>query len=735
MQVEMSLDIARQIDARAGAPDRAANGQFVQKPPTWGVTEAPCGTGKGLAYSVPGVLAALRARAVFDKAVAAVEKRREEMRELGADEASLPKPPQEPEKFICSTANIALQEQLVRKDIPALAEMLGVRLDIRLLKSRQNYLCRYKIRTLGGTFDRRVDQVLDWMRQDDCDGDKESLPFDGSEVWQDVSATSEECLGQGCAHFSTSGDGKLCYWRAAMDGYTKAHVIVTNHHYLMMARPMRSVLLAVDEMHELENSLRGTQSKQLSEGAGRGLAKRISSWFKPEVTQPKLEAPVRWLSLKVGEYWKANAHEYKGKKQDSSVVLPDGWLGSDQGTANDYADGLVDLIDDLERVCTGLGCVRDADVMNPPRYSKGDAERAEEGARAAKAWMQLCSLHERFTAVADGLPYETWAGGDGPWAIFADRFKKKDGESERFVVTMVPADVAWATTALARAYPVTVLTSATVPHFPALRLSLGLLGEEDSAPIPEYEKRLPSPYPLAKMGVLIIPPGPSPKDGDPWVEHAVCTIIDLVKLVGGGVLVLSTSIANMWKYGNGLRDKSYGAPEFPVKVQGEAGRGELREWFKTNQDNGVLVATSSFFQGLDVQGDNCRCVVIDKAPFGRPDDPIENAVGELLVERAGKGSAFDLRSVPQAATKLAQGGGRLIRSQTDRGAIVLLDPRILGTGESWKILKAALPPFPVSRDLEDARRVLVGEPLVGLVAPPAPLRGRTLASRPTREAS
>lgn len=689
-------------------------------------------TGKSLAYGIVGVLAALRARAKFDAATAAVAKKRKELEEAGADESQMPKGPQEPEKFVVTTANIALQEQIVRKDIPAIAEMLGVTLDVRLLKSRQNYLCRWKIRTLGGGFDRRIDQALAWMRNEDCDGDKESVDFDVSEIWQDISATSDECLGQGCAHYTKGGDGKLCYWRAAIDGFAKAHVIVTNHHYLTLARPMRCCLLAVDEMHEFENSLRSTQARSLTDGAGRGMAKVLQAWFPEMETQPKLEAAVRWLALKVGEYWKLHVPEApNGKKQDAPVVLSQGWLGPDQGKANEYSDGIVDLIDALEGHCQRLGCFRDGDMMNPPKYSKADPERTEEGAKAAKAWMRLCSLQERYAAVADGIPYETWLGSEGPWAIYAERRKAKDTTKEdRFVVSMLPADVSWATEALARAYPVAVLTSATVPLFPALRLSLGLQGEENSAPVPCYEKRLPSPYPLATMGVLIIPHGPSPKE-DAWTEHAVCSVIDLVNEVGGGVLVLSTSIRMMWLYANGLRDKSLGVP-FPVKVQGEAGRGELREWFKTNEDNGVLVATSSFFQGLDVQGDNCRCVVIDKAPFGRPDDPVENAVGELLVLRAGRGSSFDLRALPQAAMKLAQGGGRLIRAQTDRGVLVVLDKRLLDAGQTWGTLKSALPPFPVSRDLEDAGRFLRGEPTQGLLAPPAPPRGRSLR-RPTRE--
>lgn len=214
-QVEMSLDIADALAAYAAQPTRdPATGQFVGRPPQWGFVEAPCGTGKGLAYGVPGVLAALRAEREFTAEKEAAKK------------AGNPGPT-EPRKLIVTTANIALQEQLVRKDFPALAAMLGVEDHLRvvLMKGRNNYLCRYKVRALGGDLiaDPRVARLVRWMDAVECDGDKESLDHDPGEVWNDVSATTDDCLATACPHYEPKeGDARPCYWRQAIAGYHTA---------------------------------------------------------------------------------------------------------------------------------------------------------------------------------------------------------------------------------------------------------------------------------------------------------------------------------------------------------------------------------------------------------------------------------------------------------------------------------------------------------------------------------
>lgn len=706
-QVEMSLDIADQLAAYASAPDRDPDtGQYMQRPPQWGFVEAPCGTGKGAAYGVPGVLAALRAEREFTEARAAAIK------------AGTPAPT-EPRKLIVTTANIALQEQLVRKDFPALAAMLGVedRLRVVLMKSRANYLCRAKVRALGGELigDPRVARLVRWMDAAECDGDKESLDHDPGEVWNDVSATTDDCIATACPHYAPKeGEAQLCYWRQAIAGYQHAHVVVTNHHFLAVSRGLRACLLAVDEAHELEDSLRATQARALTPYTGRPLSKRLEAVATADETSAVVDMPVRWLMDRAAQYLGQQAPTFGTQPPDTCKLLP-GWLGeADERTAENYAVAMRRLLVATERACTEAGCTRLDRIMLPPRFSRQlDAERA---GKLGKSWEQLLGLVERYEAIVRVAPCEEWPAADSPWAFYLERVKSRRGE-DRTIAQLAPADVSWATAALAQRYPVACFTTATMPAFKPQRVALGLGTDPHGAPAPRYEKRLPSPYRLAEQGVLVVPHGPRPNDAG-WSEWATEQVVRTVTMARGGTLVLASSTKQMRAYAEALRHAAASQP-WDVRMQGETGRAELRRWFGQDVD-GVLVATRSFFQGLDVQGDACRCVIIDRIPFARPDDPVEEAVGKLLVSRAGAGAtAYMLRSVPGAAMVLAQGAGRLIRAHTDLGAVVLLDTRVLQPGEGWQAMRAGLPAFPLSRDVDDIRRRLDKEPLRGMGQPVA----------------
>jgi len=333
----------------------------------------------------------------------------------------------------------------------------------------------------------------------------------------------------------------------------------------------------------------------------------------------------------------------------------------------------------------------------------------EEAGKLARLERALHNLSRRADAFATGEPHSTWDG--DPWALYVEG--NYDREGRTWVTAKAsPADVSWAIEKLQHRFPIAAFTSATVPDFRSLRLTYGMpaVGEPPNNRVLAWrdEKRLSSPYDLPTMGVTVVPRGPSPKEPR-WRAWAADQVVMAVNQAEGRTLVLSSSVAQMRAYGNALRDQT----RWEVKVQGEEGRGALREWFKRTTQ-GVLCATRSFFQGLDVQGESCVCVIIDRIPFARPGDPVEDAVQRLLVERAKGGSGYMLRSVPDAAMVLAQGSGRLIRAHTDRGSVVLLDNRLTKTGTGWEMLRAALPPFPLSLRLDDIGRVLVGDDLCGV---------------------
>lgn len=672
-QREISMDIARAYD------DRKAAGRGAR----WTVHEAPTGTGKGLAYLVPGALIALRERAAWQNTP-------EDKRESQAPQA------------LVSTANIALQEQLVTKDIPALSDMLGIDLRVALLKGRNNYLCRQQIGAITAELatDRRFARLQEEMDAG-WDGDKESLTWDPGSIWPQVSRTSDQCPGRGCPHYAFSAEAPVCYWRQSIRGLSQAHIVVVNHHMLALKGGIRAAVLAVDEMHELESCVRSAVSGQITRGTGIALARRAASVLGESEGRVLVQEPVDALMDAIEVRFR-EVNPRRSRYPDS-VVLEPGWM-DDPGR---LYDAVMEAYRGVRTAALNMGCHEVGEGQIEPPSARTNPERAREASNVAITANGLYRLAARVYSLATGTPHPSWPG--EPWALYAEGFWTHDGRLQ-ILGKYAPADVSWAVEALQRRYPVAAMTSATVPAFDSLRLTFGMPTRDDEEAGCEpwiVEKRLPSPYDLASQGVLVVPRGPSPKDAE-WPTWAVGQVVDLVEASKGRALVLASSVAQMRRYGEALRQHT----PYEVRVQGEEGRAALREWFRENVD-GVLVATRSFFQGLDVQGESCSLVIIDRIPFARPGDPVEAVVQRLLVDRAGGGSGYLLRSVPDAAMVLAQGAGRLIRSHTDRGAVAVLDTRLSLASGAWRTLREALPPFPESYYVEDVTNILEGRPIKG----------------------
>jgi ATP-dependent DNA helicase DinG len=672
-----------------------------------------------MAYLIPGIIAAVRAEI-----------------EWGAGKR--PEGEGGFRKLVVSTANIALQGQLVTKDIPAVAKLLGVEVRASLWKGRNNYLCLDRIEESAqalGFGDRAVHRLIDWTKEPGCTGDKEDLTWDPGFAWSKLSVGSDECHGKKCPHYRTEDPVKLCYAERARHGLLRAHVVIVNHHLLAVQRPIPAVLLAVDEAHELESCMRSAVSGAVTERGSASLASRVEKVLGPEEAS-KLREPMEHLFLTLGAFLDAGNVRY-------STAIPKGWH---RGTFNDES------LDGLRVVAKMLG---KAARQEPDENEAGKIEILAD---------KVENLYVRAWTIAHGETHPSVGGtAESPWAIWADvkqEQNQKSGRNERKITgQMAPADVSSFTMSMQRAYPACLLTSATlaVEHkFDYARdtLGLGKLGaaaefaevevpdplaadggtkkerRQVSAAGPVEELTLPSPYALETMGALIIPAdAPSPKDAR-WEEWAIRRVVETVRLAQGRTLVLASSWKMMEKYGAALSCAS--DQPYPVKVQGQSGRNELIRWFK-EEVQGVLVGTRSFFQGLDVQGEACSCVIIDRVPFDPPGDPLEEAVAEMLAVRLKRpGAGFYLRSLPKTCMVLAQGAGRLIRSQTDRGVVVCLDSKVVSGGMSDS-LRASFPPFPLSRDLADVANVLAGRPLQGRpVAPAASTRivrrGHTHAS-------
>lgn len=594
------------------------------------LVEAPTGSGKGLAYLVPAILGVLRHRS------------------SAAPDA----------RAVVSTANIALQRQLVDHDLPMLGAALGIEITVATLKGRGNYVCLDRLATASTVATRwssQLDAVRDWVAGGGS-GDREDLPWplEGG-AWSAASVTSDECLGDACAHASA------CFANLAHARARTAAVVVVNHAYL--ARAWKTVVrgaavVVVDEAHELADAIRGSGSDRF----GPGLARYWSDLVVRRTGDRSLADRLRRELARV-------------VAAEPGRLRP-GWL--------------PDVTDVVDAVMAASTAVRAA----------GRRQGDEETERAAAEARALGKLADRVAAAAAADPA---VNGRVTWA---DR--QQDG---RTVVQSSPvrAQVPPAAAAV-------VLCSATLDAGAGLlpvAQSLGLASSGqpqdpralDLRDAPALLK-LPSSWPLAEMAVVVVPPAPGAVSRDRWADDQ---ILAFVRACGGGCLVLATS----WVRTRAIGDLLRRSVPYRVLQQGEAGRADLLAAFAADRD-ACLVGTRSLYQGVDVAGDACRGVVIDRVPFASPSDPLEQAISEAI--EASGGNPFRDRTLAVATAQVRQGAGRLLRSPSDRGAILLLDERLRTASWGATILRS-LDPLPVSADVEDAARILAGEPLRGVRAP------------------
>lgn len=686
-QRSLALAVARAIDAESG--------------PAWVLGEAPCGTGKGIAYLVPGIIAALRQERLWLNG------------ERPEGQAGF-------RKLVVSTANIALQSQLVNKDVPGVAAILGVEVRCALYKGRNNFLCKERLQEQAGGLitDQGVRRLVDWARRPDCSGDREDLQWDPGAAWARVSVGSDECHGRKCRYYRADDPQHLCFAERSRAGMSRAHVVIVNHYLLTLSpKPIPSVFLAVDEGHELEDCMRKAASSSIGQRSAAWIAARVQTLLGPDRARD-VQAPLEDLFQALGDYMDDREAAY-------TEPLHEGWSA---GTFD------PDLLLSIRKVAD--------DVARLSRQATDE----NEGGKLDKLADTIDQLYLKAATIAMGKPSGEMSNGDpAAWAVWGEIRQDRDqrGNKTRTLTGhMAPADVSARFQALQRAYPKAVLTSATLAvdggfTYVCNMLGMGSLGQppefadvviqmadnpaetktvrrQIKAAGPVEELILPSPYNLSKMGALIVPSDVmNPKDGR-WAAWAAEKVVEVVGLAQGRTLVLASSTRQMQAYGSKLEQSS----PYPVRVQGSAGRTELIRWF-TETTNGVLVATRSFFQGLDVKGESLSCVVIDRVPFDPPGDPLEEAVGELVASRVG-GNPFSVRSLPRTCMVLAQAAGRLIRAQADRGVVVCLDAKVV-TGGMASVLRRSFTGLPLSRDMGDVTRVIAG---AGVAA--APLRAGSI---------
>lgn len=608
------------------------------------IVEAGTGTGKTLAYLVPAVAAALGGNG----------------------------------RVIISTGTKNLQEQLMEKDIPFLQSVLPKNFSAAYMKGRNNYLCLQRFHRSG---DAPVLQGLDemdyfeevthWAKGTET-GDRaellnlpESLSF-----WRHIDARSETCVGQKCPDFDP------CFITRMRDRANGADIVVVNHHLFFADLALRDsaygrvlpdyTAVILDEAHLIEDVASEYFGAQVSNYQIDDLVRDVGviPFADAEVDREVTKTCSRLIGL-AEQFW-TGFREGRGDegRESRHPILPGAFVrrstdGELRATSLGDAYSAVDGA--LARLETTLDAMNDkpAEVDNLVR-------------RARQIRFDL-----RFIVTGEDKKFVYWLERRGRGTFL---------RASPIDVSGLLQDKLFETVATV------VLTSATLSSagsFAFIRDRLGLHEAKDL--IAE------STFDFQNQALLYLPARmPDPRSSD-WADAAAAEVIKIVRATEGRAFVLSTSVAGM----QSLYDRCSPYLDYPCLLQGSAAKGQLLRTFRETP-NAVLFATSSFWQGVDVRGEQLSCVIIDKLPFAVPTDPIVAARQRYIEENHG--SSFHEYSVPQAIIALKQGLGRLIRSTTDRGVLAVLDPR-LRTKSYGRTFLQSLPPCRVTSDIRELARV------------------------------
>jgi ATP-dependent DNA helicase DinG len=571
-------------------------------------------------------------------------------------------------KVIISTGTKNLQDQLYLRDIPTVRKALNAPVTVALLKGRANYVCHFHLeRTLqNGRLTAREDvghlREISRFMKTTATGDKAELSKvpESALVWNLVTSTRDTCLGAECQYHQD------CFVMKARKEAQQADVVVVNHHLFFADVALKDT--GVAELLPSANTIIFDEAHQLPETASLFFGETISTSQVLELCRDVLAEGL--AHARDGADWPKVVSPVERAARDLRLAFPQDFVRLAVGQIalsspffpaleklKEELDGMVDALESqAERAETIEQCRARAIELaaklaawNAPAKSDAVAAEGQERVLWIEAFTSSLHLHQTPLSIAP---------------IFS---KQREGSPRAWIFTSA--------------------TLAVKNDFNHYMSQMGLWNEPAQS--------WPSPFDYGAQGLLYVPDNlPQPNSID-YTDAVIDAALPMIEAAGGRTFFLCTTLRAVNRAAERLREEfeKRNLP-YPLMVQGEAGRTELLDRFRA-AGNAVLIGSQSFWEGVDVRGEALSLVIIDKLPFSPPDDPVLAARIEALEKKGLNG--FMHHQLPEAIINLKQGAGRLIRDETDRGVLMICDPRLISKPYGKRIWQS-LPPFKRTRE-------------------------------------